>query len=75
MKPGYSRLLINENTIPDQDAHWEATGLDLVMLTVFSSQERTEQHWGKVCVSAGLKVVKIWHYENGVESLIECELA
>ncbi|MCJ1434336.1 hypothetical protein MMC27_003703 [Xylographa pallens] len=75
MKPGYSKLLINENTIPDQGAHWEATGLDLVMLTCFSSQERTMQRWENLCVSAGLKVVGIWHYENGVESLIECELA
>ncbi|MCJ1398949.1 hypothetical protein MMC11_002150 [Xylographa trunciseda] len=75
MKPGYSRLLINENTIPDQGAHWEATGLDLVMLTVFSSQERTAKHWGKLCKSVGLKVIKVWHYENSVESLVECELA
>ncbi|MCJ1390189.1 hypothetical protein MMC18_003047 [Xylographa bjoerkii] len=75
MKPGYSRLLINENTIPDQGAHWEATGLDLIMLTNFSSQERTQQQWRKLCILAGLKVIKIWHYENGVESLIECEIA
>ena len=75
MVKGYSKLLINENVIPNKGAHWVSTGLDILMMTVFSSGERTEQAWNVLLESAGLKVVKIWTYEPGTESLIEVELA
>lgn len=75
MEPGYSRLLINENVIPDVQAHWEATGLDLMMLALFASRERTAAQWKHLLEDrAGLRIVKIWEVGNGVESLIECEL-
>lgn len=75
MKPGYSKLLINENVIPDIEADWQLTALDLMMMTIVSSGERKEQQWRQLLEKAGLKILKIWSYENGVESLIECELA
>ncbi|KAK1676081.1 hypothetical protein BDP55DRAFT_693734 [Colletotrichum godetiae] len=65
MRPGYDRLLINENVIPSWGADWQVTGLDMVMMTVFASRERTEEQW----------IVKIWSRGEGSESLIECELA
>ncbi|KXG50685.1 Winged helix-turn-helix transcription repressor DNA-binding [Penicillium griseofulvum] len=73
MKPGYSKLLINENVIPDTGAHWEATGLDMMMLTLFSSEERTTAAWYDLIErKAGLKIVEIWGAGNGVENVIEC---
>jgi hypothetical protein len=77
MRPGYSRLLINENVIPGTGADWQATALDLMVLSLLSSRERTEADWRRLLKGAGLRVVKIWSTEkqNGVESLIECELA
>lgn len=77
MRPGYSRLLINENVIPGTGADWQATALDLMVLSLLSSRERTEVDWRKLLKGAGLRVVKIWSTDkqNGVESLIECELA
>jgi hypothetical protein len=75
MRPGYSKLLINENVIPDTDAQWEATGLDIMMLTLLSSRERTRENWQDLLTRAGLRIVKIWTARNGAESLIECELA
>jgi hypothetical protein len=76
MKPGYSRLLINENVIPPRHAQWEATGLDIMMLTLLSSRERTEGDWRHLLETmAGLKITKIHTAANGVESIIECELA
>ncbi|ROT36501.1 S-adenosyl-L-methionine-dependent methyltransferase [Sodiomyces alkalinus F11] len=75
MKPGYSKLLINENVIPGTDADWQATALDLVMMTLFSSKERTDADWRRLLGKAGLKIVNIWGKGEGVESLIECELA
>lgn len=74
MKPGYSKLLINENVIPAVKADWQATSLDLMMMTLLSSRERTENDWRNLLSIAGLKVTNIWSVANGVESLIECEL-
>ncbi|KAL4899338.1 hypothetical protein BDW74DRAFT_171611 [Aspergillus multicolor] len=74
MKPGYSKLLVNENVIPDTGAYWETTSLDLIMMQI-GSGERTERHWRNLLESAGLKISSIWTAQRGVESLIECELA
>ncbi|KAL4982245.1 S-adenosyl-L-methionine-dependent methyltransferase [Aspergillus falconensis] len=73
MKPGYSKLLVNENVIPDMGAYWETTSLDLIMMQL-GSEERTERHWRSLLESAGLRIVSIWTAHRGVESLIECEL-
>ena len=74
MQPGYSKVLVNENVIPDTGAYWETTSLDLIMMEI-GSGERTENQWRALLESAGLKIVKIWTAQRGVESLIECELA
>ncbi|KAL5343275.1 S-adenosyl-L-methionine-dependent methyltransferase [Aspergillus crustosus] len=74
MKPGHSKLLVNENVIPDTGAYWETTSLDLIMMQI-GSGERTERQWHALLASAGLKITKIWTAQRGVESLIECELA
>jgi hypothetical protein len=75
MKPGYSKLLINENIVPVTGAHWEMTGLDMMMLTLFSSPQRTSTMWYDLIERrAGLRIVKIWSSGKGVESVIECEL-
>ncbi|EAW11089.1 o-methyltransferase [Aspergillus clavatus NRRL 1] len=75
MKPGYSKVLINENVIPSTNAYWETTSLDMIMMANFASQERTENNWHRLVNAAGLKITKIWMARRGVESLIECELA
>ena len=74
MTMGYSKLLINENVIPDMGAHWVSTALDMVMMANFSASERTEQNWRELLESAGFKIVTIWTYEPGTESLIEAEM-
>ncbi|KAL3478271.1 S-adenosyl-L-methionine-dependent methyltransferase [Aspergillus californicus] len=75
LKPGYSKILINENVIPSTKAYWETTSLDIIMMADFASQERTEKQWHALVGSVGLKITKIWTKRRGVESLIECELA
>ncbi|TLD12127.1 uncharacterized protein PgNI_03583 [Pyricularia grisea] len=74
MTPGYSRLLVNENVVPDSGAWWETTALDFMMMTLFCAKERTEADWRKLLEGNGFKIVKIWSGGKGVESLIECEL-
>ncbi|KAI4642224.1 hypothetical protein J4E93_007368 [Alternaria ventricosa] len=76
MKRGYSKLLINENVIPDKGADWQATALDMMMITLFSSKERTYSQWSQLLESPelGLKIVRVWTVKHSQESLIECEL-
>jgi hypothetical protein len=75
MERGYSKLLINENVVPDVEAHWETTALDMMMLALLASKERTFRQWKHLLEDrAGLKIVNVWGGGNGVESLIECEL-
>ncbi|KAL1793217.1 hypothetical protein ACET3X_008199 [Alternaria dauci] len=77
MKPGYSKLLVNENVIPDTGAGWQATALDMMMITLFSSKERTHTQWSRLLESPeiGLKIVRVYSVKHSQESLIECELA
>ncbi|PGH23934.1 hypothetical protein AJ80_01996 [Polytolypa hystricis UAMH7299] len=74
MRPGYSKLLINENVIPDTGADWQVTGLDLMLMDIVASGERKEAAWRELSGEAGLKMVRIWNCVNAVGSLIECEL-
>lgn len=73
MKPGYSKLLVNEIVIPAKGAHMASTGLDLVMMSVFAASQRTEEGWRRLLEGAGFRIVGIWGGEKGAESLIECE--
>ena len=75
MEKGYSKILINELIVPDQNASWSVTSMDLLMLTLGAAKERTEKDWRTMAQSAGLKITGIWTKERGTESLIECELA
>lgn len=75
MKPGYSKLLINESVISDRDAAWELSALDLIMMTRFSSKERSRTDWVNLIERrCGMKIVRIWDAGKGSESLIEVEL-
>ena len=74
MKKGYSKLLINENIVPDRGADWKITSLDWFMMALAASAERTETEWIELLRSAGLKVVGIWTMDSAVESLIEAVL-
>jgi hypothetical protein len=75
MKPGYSKVLINENIIPDTGAHFEHTALDMMMITLLSSKERTRADWEDLLSRAGLKITGVYTIARNAESLIECELA
>ncbi|KAK8143173.1 hypothetical protein G3M48_007616 [Beauveria asiatica] len=75
MRPGYSKLIINEFVMPTSDAFWETSALDMVMLTLFSGQERTMVAWRHLLEErAGLSIVKVWSGGKGVQDIIECEL-
>lgn len=74
MQPGYSKLLINEFVVPDVGATWSITSMDWLMMALGAVKERTEKQWRTLLGEAGLKVVGIWTYDQGTESLIEATL-
>ncbi|KAI2610039.1 putative O-methyltransferase [Hypoxylon fragiforme] len=75
LRPGYSRLLINEIIVPDRNASWPVTSMDQLVFVLGAMGERTQGHWESILQRAGFKVTKIYSYEMGSESLIEAELA
>ena len=74
MTKGYSKVLINEDIVPATDAYWMSTAVDIIIMSVHNASKRTEAAWKKLLTSVGLKVVNIYTYELGTESLIEAEL-
>ncbi|KAH8433920.1 uncharacterized protein LDX57_011556 [Aspergillus melleus] len=59
-----SVLLINENTLPEIAVPRFNASVDLIMMTMFSSLERTEKQWQSLLERAQFKVVKVWRADN-----------
>ena len=55
-----SILLINENTLPDSSVPLYSAELDLEMMAVFSSLDRTKTQFKTLLESSGFDLVNIW---------------
>lgn len=76
MTPGYSKLIVNEHVIPAVGASWEATSLDMYVMGFLGGRERTEDNWRNLLETrCGLKICGIWNPGNGVEGVMEAEVA
>jgi len=74
LKPGYSRILLDDIVIPEEKAGWFETSLDLLMMQVHSAQERREREWMDLVDGVGgLRVRRIWDLEGAVDKVIEIE--
>jgi hypothetical protein len=74
MKRGHSKILLNECIIPDRDANWYGTSMDIVMMLAHSAMERTQSDWEAILEKVGLKITKIWDCSDNPEKIIEVEL-
>lgn len=74
MKPGYSRLVIDDIVLPDQRASPKHCALDMLMYMVPGGIERTMGAWKELLDSAGLQILKVWSDESTAEPIIEAEL-
>ncbi|KAK1980738.1 S-adenosyl-L-methionine-dependent methyltransferase [Colletotrichum cereale] len=74
MKPGYSRLLIHDQVLDDENSLVEPASLDIAMMVVLAGQERTEKHWLALFDSVGLKVIRFWKKPPHTSSIIEVEV-
>ncbi|KAI1075527.1 S-adenosyl-L-methionine-dependent methyltransferase [Whalleya microplaca] len=71
MVPGYSRILISDCIIADENAAWQHVSLDFFMMALASAQERTEREWHALIDSCGLKIAGIYNKGQGNEGFIE----
>ena len=62
-----SILLINENVLPESKVSMYSASADLMMMTNFSSLERTEKQFRMLLDQAGLELVKVWVPEQLAE--------
>ena len=74
MRPGYSKILLNELVLPDQGCDIIAAQVDITMMAVVAGIERTERQWHDLVGSAGLKIENIWTDVPEAESIIELAL-
>ena len=76
MKPGYSKILINDFILPNKDCPLVPAALDLYMMALHSGQERTENQWVELLQSAGLhrEDIKFWLPPGVGEGIIEVQL-
>lgn len=76
MRPGYSKLIINELVIPSDPEflHEVPTSLDWLLLAAHSAYERTEEEWRGVVEKAGFVWTGFWAGGGGDESVIEAEI-
>jgi len=74
MAPKYSRLLLNENVLPLTGCHPHLSALDLTMMTLFGSQERTEENWRELLKSEGLQLVAVHTIPSCLKSVLEVQL-
>lgn len=66
-----SLILIDDMVLPDTNAHWQATQVDLTMMSALASMERTQIQWQALLKSVGLKIIKTYVYTPGLyESVI-----
>ncbi|KAH6652311.1 o-methyltransferas-like protein [Truncatella angustata] len=57
-----SQILIDEMVLPNVGVTWEATTIDLTMMSSLGSRERTLKEWRALLDSAGLKIQRIDTY-------------
>jgi hypothetical protein len=74
LKPAYSRVLLNEIVLSEENPTIAATSMDMMMLAHLGVRERTEADWKVILEKAGLKFLKIHSYPGVAESVIEAEL-
>ena len=76
MKPGYSRLIVNELVVPAIGASKFMTVMDMNMMAVTGGMERTEALHRDYLEKAGLKVSQIYLPGDMVSAaVIEAEVA
>ena len=73
MKPGYSKVLVNELMVPDRNPHWAAMSMGFLMMVLGGMRERSSKEWYGLFEKVGFKVAGQWECEPGTEWVFELE--
>ena len=74
MKPGYSKLLISDHILPEQNCPLHSFGRDIGMMSMHGGVERSEKQWKALLELAGLEIVKFYYIGVKGEGLVEATL-
>lgn len=72
LKPGYSSILIHEQSASASNPSWYNTTSDLLLLAVVSASERTNEKYDKMAENVGLKLSRVYTYTS--DSIFEIVL-
>ncbi|KAJ5875722.1 O-methyl transferase B [Penicillium subrubescens] len=67
-----SVILIDDMVLPGSGVHFHATQIDITMMSVLASHERTITQWYALTEKAGLKIKQIYTYNTRYDSVLEC---
>ncbi|KAJ6014396.1 hypothetical protein N7540_008987 [Penicillium herquei] len=67
-----SVILIDDMVLPGSGVHFHATQIDITMMSVLASHERTITQWYALMEKAGLKIKQIYTYNTRYDSVLEC---
>ncbi|KAL8821791.1 MAG: hypothetical protein Q9191_007240 [Dirinaria sp. TL-2023a] len=71
MTPGYSKLLLHELILPSENCSWQDAALDIIVMTSFSGQHRSENEWRSLLASIGLQNITFWYPPGLGNGIIE----
>ncbi|CAG7969508.1 unnamed protein product [Penicillium olsonii] len=74
MESGYSKILIEDYVVPDQNAGLKETLIDMVVMVWCPGIERTRQRWIELLESVGLEIKNFWLPHGYTKGIIEAEL-
>lgn len=74
MTKGYSKLFIYDIVIPPTGASISQTTMDVQMMSLLSSSERTKSQWEDLLEEAGFHIIRFWPDPQEYEMLIEAEV-
>lgn len=75
MSPGYSKLIIHELILPEQNVDTSSAVFDLAMMAFNAGMERTGKQWIELLGQAGFQNVRVWTApEVGADGVIEAML-
>ena len=76
MRPGYSKILLNEIVLPDRNCPPEFSAHDINMMSILAGMERSQAHWVELLESVGLEVINIRTspFEGDSEGVVEAML-
>ena len=74
MLPGYSKLLVANIILPDENVPLRQSGLDIAMLCMHSGSQRSEAEWRALLGEAGFNVKGVWNPNGDGDGIIEAEV-